>query len=345
MRNLNGQQVRQLIDAKQLYQTLLAAEHELEHSFKGSMSWKKVHGRDYLYRKRSSEWKSLGARSPETDRTYIQFKDGRAAARSRIARLKQEIEAMAPVSRAMGLGRIPSISARILRRLDGQGIMGRGLTVVGTHALFAYESLVAAHFESEHVATNDVDLLYHARASLKLVTPEMRDTGLIGQLRRVDRSFASQPGSFRAANDAGFLVDLIMPQPKLAVAPEPRRRIGAAADDQAAAEIEGLNWLQNSGTVTEIGIDEKGLPVRICAPDPRAFAVHKAWISQRADRDPGKKRRDLAQARAIAGMVHEYLPDLRFDQASLQAFPSVIAEQALALIQQAPPQSSPSAHW
>lgn len=333
MRNLNGQQVRQLVDMKQLYETLLQAEAEEARNFKGSMSWKRVHGRDYLYRKRTDEWKSLGPRSADTEHALAQFQHGRAMIKERIQSLKDQIELMAPICRAMRLGRMPSISARILRRLDAQGIIGHGLSVVGTHALFAYESLVSAHFDSEHVATADIDLLFDAGASLKLVAPELKQSGLIGQLRKVDRSFAAAPGSFRAANDDGFLVDLIMPQPKDPSRAPSRRRIGETADDQAAAEIEGLGWLQNSEAISEIVIDEKGFPARICAPDPRAFAVHKAWLSQRPDRDPGKRRRDLAQATAVAELVRAHLPNWQFDDEALRAFPGKIRAQSLSLIE------------
>jgi hypothetical protein len=332
MRDLNGQQVRQLIDMKQLYETLLQAEVDEARNFKGSMSWKRVHGRDYLYRKRSDEWKSVGPRSPDTERVYAQFTDGRRAAKDRIKNLKRQVEAMAPICRAMGLGRVPSIAARILRRLDQQRIIGHGLVVVGTHALFAYESLVSAHFATEHVATADIDLLFDARVSLKLVAPELKESGLIGLLQKVDRSFAAPPGSFRAANDDGFLVDLIMPQPRQPSRAPSRRQIGDRNSDQVAAEIEGLDWLQDSGVVSEIVIDEKGFPARILAPDPRAFAVHKAWLSRRPDREPGKKRRDLAQARAVAGMVHDYLPAMPFDDEALQAFPAKVRAESLALI-------------
>ena len=333
MRILNGQQVRQLIDMKQLFETLLQAQAEEARNFKGSMSWKHVHGRDYLYRKRADEWKSLGVRSAETELAFAQFTDGRSAIKARIESLKGEVERMAPICRAMGLGRMPSISARILRRLDGQGIIGHGLMVVGTHALFAYESLASAHFESAHVATADIDLLFDARASLKLVAPEIKESGLIGQLKKVDRSFAAAPGSFRAANDEGFLVDLIMPQSKRVSLAPSRRQIGNMAKDQAAAEIEGLAWLQNSGAISEIVIDEKGFPARISAPDPRAFAVHKAWLSQRPDREPGKRRRDLAQASAVAELVRAYLPNSPFDDEALQAFPAKVRAQSLSLIE------------
>ena len=64
------------------------------------------------------------------------------------------------------------------------------------------------------------------------------------------------------------------------------------------------------------------------------------------DREPGKKRRDLAQARAVAAMIREFLPQLRFDEEALQAFPSQVREQSLALIGESGQQkSSISADW
>jgi hypothetical protein len=332
---LTGQQTRQLIDTQQLYETLQSAELELDHSFRGSMAWKRVSGRDYLYRKREGEWQSLGGRSRETEQSHEKFHQGRAAVKARIKSLLAEIERMAPINRAMGLGRVPWLSGRILRRLDRQGLLGHGLRVVGTHAMYAYEGLASVHFAGEHVTTVDIDLLYDARASLRLAGPELARTGLIGQLRKVDRSFKVERGGFRAANDDGFLVDLIAPQPRFAATRPARSRIGDDEDDQAAAEIEGLAWLQNSPGISRIVLDEKGFPLRMFAPDPRAFAIHKAWLSDRSDREPGKRRRDLAQARAVANMLGICLPELRFDDPVLHAFPGPLRERGLRLAEQA----------
>lgn len=339
MQNLDGRQIQQLVDMKQLFETMLQAEAEHRQRFKGSMSWKHIHGKDYLYRKRTDAWKSLGVRSRETENIYAQFEQGRKQLKARIAALKEQIERMAPVCRAMRLGRMPSISARILRRLDSQGIIGHGLMVVGTNALFAYESLVSAHFESVHVATADIDLLFDASASLKLVAPELKQSGLIGQLQKVDKSFAAPQGSFRAANNQGFLVDLIMAQPRNPSAAPARRRIGEVEDDQSAAEIEGLAWLQNSPTISEIALDERGFPVRMSVPDPRAFAIYKIWLSQRPDRDAGKRRRDRAQAKAVAEMVRVHLPDLPFDEEALLAFPAEVRRKILKVLSESMPSS------
>ena len=335
MKMLTGQQTRQLLDTQQLFATLQSAEWELDHGFRGSMTWKAVKGRDYLYRKREGDWKSLGPRSPETEHAHDKFHQGRAALKARIRGLLAGIEQMAPVNRAMGLGRVPWLSGRILRRLDRQGLLAHGLRVVGTHAIYAYEGLASVHFAAEHVTTIDIDLLYDARASLRLAGPEVVRTGLLGQLRKVDRSFKVERGGFRAANDEGFLVDLIAPLPRLAAGRPARSRIGDDENDQAAAGIEGLAWLQNSPGISQIVLDEKGFPLRMFAPDPRAFTMHKAWLSERSDREPGKRRRDLAQARAVAVMLSVCLPDLRFDDPALHAFPASLRERGMRLAEQA----------
>ena len=48
--------------------------------------------------------------------------------------------------------------------------------------------------------------------------------------------------------------------------------------------------------------------------DPRAFVLYKLYLSQKEDRDPIKKPRDIAQARAIFNLIQERLPHLGFDQ-------------------------------
>lgn len=329
MKLLDGNQIRQLIDVEHVYGAWREAVRDRELRFRGSMSWKTVRGRDYLYLKKKGVAKSLGVRSAETERSYDQFRIGREEAVRRIHALDGRIREMAPVNRALRLGRVPVMSARILRRLDKLGLLGGGLRVAGTHALYAYESLAAVHFESEHVATLDIDLLYDARLAVKLVGQE--EAELIGELRALDPTFRlTGPGSFRAANDQGFMVDLITPLPRSPGKAAPPARLGGA-DDIQAVEIAGLHWLENSPPIDRMAIDERGYPLRIVAPDPRAFAVHKAWVAERDDRDPAKRRRDRAQARAVAAVVVRQLPDLRFDDPALKFLPLALRKAGEAL--------------
>jgi hypothetical protein len=51
-------------------------------------------------------------------------------------------------------------------------------------------------------------------------------------------------------------------------------------------------------------IDEKGYPLRLVVIDPRAFELHKAWVSEREDREPLKAVRDLEQAKSRSNHCH-----------------------------------------
>jgi hypothetical protein len=50
-----------------------------------------------------------------------------------------------------------------------------------------------------------------------------------------------------------------------------------------------------------------GSPARLVASDPRAFALHKAWLPHREDRESLKAVRDLEQAKAAATIATRYL--------------------------------------
>jgi hypothetical protein len=322
MRQLTGNQTRQLIDAEQLYDAFRLAQREYRQRYLGSMAWKTVSGRRYLYRKTDGVWKSLGPHSADTELAHQKFHAGRVALKARSTNLDAEIRAMAPVNRAMQLGRVPWTTARIIRRLERLGLLGHGLRIAGTHALYVYERMGGVHFMAESVATLDIDLLYDARGSLRLYGSDMRETGLIGILKSVDESFMpTGVGSFRAVNDKGFMVDLITPSVRNPAGRRFKDRIGENLDDLVSAEIEGLTWLESSPQIEQIVIDERGYPLSMIVPDPRAFVLHKAWLSKREDRDPVKRRRDLAQAKIVIKMLISCLPHMRFDDPVLNALP------------------------
>jgi hypothetical protein len=69
-----------------------------------------------------------------------------------------------------------------------------------------------------------------------------------------------------------------------------------------------------------IGVNGKF--AEMIAPDPRAFVLFKAWMSRQESREPQKKPRDIKQARALAGLIEDRMPQLRFD--SLHVFPEAL---------------------
>ena len=330
--DLTGEQTRQAIDVDQIFAAYREARDELDRRYAGSMSWKTVRGREYLYRKRRDAWKSLGPRTAETEEAFARFHANRERLRDRVEGLAARIDAMAPVNRALRLGRLPVIAARILRSLARAHLSDTAITVVGTNALFVYERLAGVQIEGSYLATADVDLLFDARSSLKLLAPDVAASGVMGLLRKLDHSFdVMGRGGFRAVNRDGYIVDLIMAAGKDQMKAPARSRIGSDQGDLQAVEIEGLSWLVNSPKVTGTVIDARGYPLEMRVPDPRAFALHKAWLADRPDRDPARARRDLAQAELVAELLRSRLPHLPFDDAALAALPQDLRERASSL--------------
>jgi hypothetical protein len=306
---------------------LRASEAELAHRFRGSVRWAERDGTVYLLRKTGRSERSLGPRSPETEAIHQAFLSGRDEAKERVVGLRQRLERMARINVAMGLGRVPATPARILRKLDESRLLGVQVTIIGTNALYAYEVMAGVSIASDMLATGDIDLLLDARRKLSLAYQEIRQEGLLGLLKKVDKSFAApQRRGYRAANKDGYLVELVRPQAKDVFRDRSSTSLSPHDDDLHGAAITGLGWLLNSPKIAAIAIDENGLPVPLSAPDPRAFALHKAWLSQRSDREPIKQVRDLEQARIVAHLATHYL-GLRFDDQALDALPAELRAQ------------------
>lgn len=328
---LGADQSRELINTRQRYQAWCGAVAR-ERGFRGSMVWETSKGQEYLFRayyahdgKRRQ--KSLGRRSPETEALKATFETERATAIASRKRLDEVLARQSAVNRALGLGRVPLIAARILRLLDQRGFLGKGLRVVGTNALYAYEAAAGVFLDPGITATGDLDLLLDARRGLNLVgNPAISQEGLVDLLRRVDRSFRKGRHGFRAENDEGYLVDLITP---LRNPPWALPSAGAAPDALQAAEIEGLSWLESAPAFEQVALDERGAPLRLVTVDPRVFAIHKHWISKRADRDPLKRRRDTEQAYTVAALTRRYLAHLPFEASELLMLPRAVVEEAM----------------
>lgn len=322
-------QRRVFLDTAQIYEAYVAAFRG-GRAYRGGMHWKKSKGRDYLFRSkdRFGYGKSLGPRSPETEKILRDFRIGKAHSQDRLRSLKERLKEQARFCRAARIQRVPRTVGGILRVLDQYGLLGRNLCVIGTNALYAYEAAAGVFVDRPVLATEDMDLLWDIQARLKLAAEgEQPPPGLIEILRKADRSFDLHDARrFRAVNQDGYLVDLVKPEPKNALDIE-RRRLGQAGDLEAV-EIRNLQWLLSSPKFEQIVIGEDGYPATIICPDPRAFALHKIWLSERADRNPLKKTRDRHQALTVAYLLARYLPQYRFAANELKMFPKRVFDLA-----------------
>ena len=276
--------------------------------------------------------KSLGPRSSETEAVYNEFKKKKKQALARLKELKDRLKEQARFFKAARIARVPRIVTSILRLLEQHQLLGDNLLIIGTNALYAYEAGAGIFLDRAILATQDMDLLWDIRPKLRMHTTDEIDTkGLISILKKADRSFdLIDKQRFRAVNRSGYMVDLVKPEPNHLLKKE--KRLGDR-DDLMAAEIRNLHWLVSAPKLSRVVIGDDGYPATMVAPDPRAFAVHKLWLSQQLDRDPLKKKRDHSQAVAVSRIVLQYIPDLQFNPEQLRMFPKTLVTKAVKAFQ------------
>src|SRR6478735_1965863 len=137
---LNNDQRREVVNSQQRFQALRDAKEAYD-AHRGSLTWVESKGHEYLARSYYDKaglrkQSSLGARSPATEKMKTDFEVKRAAAEARLKNLRDTMERQSAVNRALGLGRVPLIGARIVRALDGFGMLGSGIRILGTNAIY-----------------------------------------------------------------------------------------------------------------------------------------------------------------------------------------------------------------
>lgn len=329
---LNGDQRRESVNTQQRYVAYREAEAR-NNGYRGSMGWKKIQGRDYLVRSYYAKsgvrrQTSLGLRSKETEATKREYDRGRTDAQDRLKDLKAVIARQSAINRVIGLGRVPLAGAKIIRTLDEAGMLGSGIRVLGTNAIYAYEAAAGVRIDPGLTATEDIDLLFDARQRLSFIAnDDVSQLSLLRLLQKTDAGFRRSSRKFQAANRDGYLVDLIKPLRDPPWTKE-RETVGADNEDLLAAEIEGLAWHESAPSFEAVAIDERGEPCRIVTIDPRVWAAHKLWLSKRQDREAAKRRNDAAQAHAIGQLVAKYMPHLPYAAKELRMLPKRVFEEA-----------------
>ena len=325
---MSDNQRRVYLDAVQLYEAFISA-FQKSRSYRGGMHWKKAKGRQYLFktRDRYGYGESLGPRSAETEKILVEFQKAKKQAKNRLASLKNRLKEQSRFCKAAMIQRVPRIVTGVLRVLEQRNLLGQNILVIGTNAMYAYEAAAGVFLDRPLTATRDMDILWDVRPKLTLFAEDETDSmDLLDVLRKADKSFEPiAPGSFRAVNRDGYMVDLIKPESKSLASQDPVRMGGPG--DLKAAEIRSLHWLISSPKFSQVIIGDDGYPVSMAVPDPRAFSIHKLWLSEQPDREPIKKQRDEDQSLAIALLVIKYMPQYKFEPSELRMFPKDVVQK------------------
>lgn len=300
---------RQYIDARAAFEALEAAQTQAS-TVRGGMYWKTVNGSDYLIRTSAGNaQKSLGLRTAETEAIQASFAARKMEAETRVKDLKATVQRHQRLNRALYVGRVPVVVVDILNMLHDQGV-AEHFTVVGTHAVYAYEAAAGVRVESAAVATRDVDLLWDTRKRFKLATQLKRlDSSMLALLRKVDKTFSLVAGQlYTAINSQGFEVDILRREQQ-EQDPHPAH-LSDAEEDFWVVQARNAEQLVSAPRYSAIVVATNGQMARMNTVHPLAFVRFKHWLAGRPDRDPLKVSRDTLQADTVEQLVHEYLPHL-----------------------------------
>ncbi len=309
---LNEQQKRQLIDAEMLFSALEQAEAQaIRH--RGSLFWREQDGGRYLISlSPHSRQRSHGPASPENELKYRQFTEKKAEVEARVKALREKVDECRRMNKALRVGRTPDILIDILNTMMRYGVAEHFL-VVGTHALFAYETAAGVRFPSDVMATQDADLLFDtARRAAFMEVMKDRKMSFLGLLKKVDKTFErGELDNSTARNASGYEIDLIRRFPPDAEdESEHPLRLTAEEEDLWPVRASMGQKLLSVPRFDQVVVGVNGAMARMRTVHPLDFARIKRELSRNKDRDPLKKSKDLTQAEMVEALVGGYLPQL-----------------------------------
>jgi hypothetical protein len=309
-------QKRQFIDAETVFLAATQAK-KAAMEVRGSMLWRELRSKSTLIRTSASgAQKSLGPRSAETEAMYASFMARKKSAEDRLKALRAQLATQQRLNRALRVGRVPNVVVGVLNALESMGVQEHFM-VVGTHALYAYETAAGVRINEAAMATRDVDMLFDTRKRIAFFTAMRKlDSSLIGVLRKVDPSFEVVPDQlYTARNQDGFEVDIIRRAAK-DTDPHPLR-MSDDDDDFWAVQVSMGERLQSARRVDQVVVATSGEMALMRTIHPLDFARIKQSLSQQVGRDPNKCGKDALQSQIVTELVNEYLP--HFLLASSQA--------------------------
>lgn len=295
-----------------LFATLEQAERDAARH-RGSMFWREQDGGRYLIRLSAhSRQRSLGPASRGTELKYERFMARKVEVEARLKALREKADECRRMNKALRVGRTPEILIGVLNALMRYGVAEHFL-VVGTHALFAYETAAGVRFSSDVMSTQDADLLFDtARRAAFLEVLGDRRTSFLGILQKVDKTFErAELDNSVARNASGYQIDLIRRFP-----PDPE---DSAEHPLQITDEEGDLWpvraslgqkLLSVPRFDQVVVGTNGGMARMRTVHPLDFARIKRELAQDPARDPLKKGKDVAQAGLLEALVRDHLPQL-----------------------------------
>lgn len=304
---LSDNAARQVIDSTTIFDEFVRVKARAR-PYAGGMYWKRQGEYEYLVKTLpDNRQRRVGPRSPETEKIHEEFTVRKRELEARLKSLRAALTDAERLNKALKAGRVPSVVVSVLRTLEDAGL-GQHFTVVGTHALYAYETAAGVRIVQGALATQDVDLLWDARRRVRFITDLGKlDSSMLGVLQRADATFQRKEGHAETAiNAKGFEVDFLRRQPE-GDDPHPFR----FSDDEGdlwPVQAVRASVLTNAPRFDHVVISATGRMALMRTIAPESFVEFKRWMAAKVPQRPeSKRRRDLRQADIVQALLDEGL--------------------------------------
>ncbi|HHX4056033.1 hypothetical protein JAO10_27315 [Burkholderia contaminans] len=304
---LTDNAARQAIDSSTVFEEFCRTKSE-SLKYAGGMYWKIQGPYEYLVKTTAgNRQKRIEPRSSETEQTYAAFTSKKAEIEACLSDLHAAVVDAERLNRALRVGRIPAIVVDVLRAIEKAG-RSSYFTVVGTHALYAYEAAAGVRIAQGALATQDVDMLWDAQKHVRFLTDiERLDVSMLRILQSVDKTFQRKDGHLETAiNSKGFEVDFLRRPPQDSD-PHPVRLSGYE-EHLWPVQARRAEVLSSARKFEQVVVAATGKMARMTTIDPEVFIEFKSWMANLApDRDPRKRQRDKLQADIVWTLMDQGL--------------------------------------
>jgi hypothetical protein len=304
---LSDNAARQVIDSTTVFDEFVRVQAQAR-PYVGGMYWKRQKDYQYLVKTQpDNRQQRIGPQSPETERIFAEFTAHKSEIEARLTSLRGGLRDAERLNKALKAGRVPAMLVSVLQTIENAGL-GKHFTVVGTHALYAYETAAGVRIAQGALATQDVDLLWDARKRVRFLTDLVKlDASMLKVLQRADPTFQRKEGHNETAiNAKGFEVDFLRRQPE-GDDPHPFR---FSDDESDLWPIQAMraSVLTNAPRFEHVIISATGRMTLMRTIVPEAFVEFKRWMAEKAPQRPEpKRRRDRRQADIVQKLLDEGL--------------------------------------
>lgn len=304
---LSDNAARQAIDSITIFNEFCRVKAQAK-PYAGGMYWKRQGPYEYLVKTQpDNRQRRIGPRAADTEKIYSEFTTKKGVIESRLQSLRLALNDAERLNKALKIGRVPSLVVSLLQTLEDADL-GQHFTVVGTHALYAYEAAAGVRIVQGALATQDVDLLWDARKRVRFIAHLDRlESSMLRILQRADPTFVRKEGQLETAiNAKGFEVDFLRRQP---VGDDPHPfRFSDDEDDLWPVQAVRASVLTSAPRLEQVVISATGRMALMHTIAPQTFIEFKRWMAAKVPQRPeAKRRRDQRQADIVQTLLDQGL--------------------------------------